>query len=403
MKIIYAPNIQTQYFKYSRPSNLQKQRSLSSPSFKSGNDDYSSEIINLAKKYQYVKDPRTYILEEISGYEYINGGVEKVLKYIQQLKDNQTANSKKLSEIEDKIKQQENRGREILKQDAEMLKKISKIQIKNVIDKIKLQKILLCEKRKQQVCSELKTKFLNLFELENKIFPNGIMIKGMDDKSEQNDIINFLRNNNCNVLRLDFEKIPLKKANKEVANCRNSIKNSAKHSILAIDNFDKYMVYNDENSNFINNMKSTLVTCAKDYNMTILVFESHPEKLDENIIGRHRFQKVIDVSELNTNNLCEFIPIYDGFRMLFDDNEKTAVDLYLGNFGYNQNILWADSSDEKKIRAVIDRIDRIKKINKFMNIKYIQFPQPESFENLEDCYQTNNYSKDYKRIYEKRL
>ncbi len=403
MKIIFTPNIKTQYFKNPRSSNFKNQQPFLSPSFKSGNDVYSCEIINLAKKYQYVKNPRTYIVEEISGYEYINGGVEKVLRYIQDLKDNQTANSKKLAEIENNIKLKECRGKEIQKQNAEMLEKIAKIQIKNVKDKIKLQKILLCEKRKRQVYSELKAKFLDLYELENKIFPNGIMIKGMDEESEQDDIIKFLRNNNCNVLRLDFDKIPLKNANKEVACCRNCIKNSGKHSILTIDNFAKYMVYNDENSNFINNMKSTLVTCAKDYNMTVLVFESHPEKLDENIIGRHRFQKVIDVSELNTNNLCEFIPIHDGFRMLFDDNEEAAVDLYLGNFGSNQDVLWVDSSDEKKILAVIDRIDKIKKINKFMNTRYIQFPQPKSFEKLDGCYKTYNYSKDSKRIYEKRL
>ena len=122
-----------------------------------------------------------------------------------------------------------------------------------------------------------------------------------------------------------------------------------------------------------------------------------------NRVGTGPCEKVIDVSELNTNNLCEFIPIHDGFRMLFDDNEEAAVDLYLGNFGSNQDVLWVDSSDEKKILAVIDRIDKIKKINKFMNTRYIQFPQPKSFEKLDGCYKTYNYSKDSKRIYEKRL
>ena len=403
MKIIFSTGIQTQYFKNSKTSKFQNQRYSPSPSFKSDNDNYSSEIILLAQKYKYVKNPKPYITEEISIYEFVNGGVKKVLNYIQKLKDDDSSKSKKLTEIENDIKLEDSRAREIQTQDAEMLEKIAKVQIENVMDKIKLQKILIEEKRKKQVCDELQQKYIDLFKLDKKIFPNGIMIKGIDEKFEQDMIIDFLRKNNCQVLRLDFEKILLKNANKEVANCRNSIKNSGQHSILAIDNFAKYMVYNDENSNFINNMKSTLVTCANDYNMTILVFESNPEKLDENIIGRHRFQNVIDVSEINTNNLCEFMPIYDGFRMVYDDNEESTVDLYLGDLGYNKDILWVDSTDENKIQTAIDRIDKIKSINKFKSVKYIQCEQQKQFENLKGFYKINKYSKNLNQIYEKKI
>lgn len=402
MKISFSQNIQTKYHIY--PKLLkQHQNQQSLPSFKSDNDTYSNEVINLARKYQYVINPRTYITDEISTYEYMRNGVENVIKYIHELNNKEKIKKEKLANIDAEIKLKDLHTKELEQQDAEMLEKIAKIQIENVIDRIKLQKVLISQKRKQKVCSELKKQYIDLFELDNRIFPNGIMIKGMDDKAEQDFVINFLKSNGCKVLRLDFEKIPLKNAVSEISNCKKNIKNGNQHSVLAVDNFAKYMIYNDENYDFISKMKGLLSSCAKDSNMTFLVFESKPLRLDKNIISGHRFQKVIDVTTYKTDNFCEFMPIHDGLRMVTNDSKEDIVDLYLGNFGYNKKVLWVDSTNPQKIQSVIDRIDKIKKTDKFKNIKYIQCKQPDSLENLVDFYPLKTCSTDFKRIYEKRI
>lgn len=378
------------------------------PSFKSTVTDIMEDIMEekytcIAKKYMYVKNPDALIEKELNMFESLSGGVGKVLSIIKFLREENEFKTQHLSSLEKKINVKINRTKEIEKEEKEIIDKIAKIQIVKALDRIKLAKILCQEKRKKQVFSELDNKYIALFKMENKIFPNAIMIKGVDEKEEQNAVINYLRNNNCDVYRLDFNMIPLDKVQKDILQCAKNIKENKKHSIIAIDNFDKYTIYNDENFNFINNLKRFLSSCNANYDTTILVFESNPEKLDENIIGKHRFQKEIDVRHINSANLCEFVPIYDGYTMIYDDKEDTKVDLYLGNYGYNDKVLWVDTNNSTKIQVVIKNIDKIKKINKFNNVKFIQCIKPDNLMNLNEFYETNKYTTDYQTIYEKTL
>lgn len=362
---------------------------------------YTPYEIEIAQKYMRVKNPRKLIEEEVGTDWYSMDTIAQAMELIAKYKKYEISQNTKLKNLGQKINNIDKKSMDITKRDEEIINELEKSGIKNAIDKIKLAKTVAQEKRKKQVYEELNAKYIALETLKEKSFPNAVMIKGMDDKYEQEEVIKYLRRNNCEVLKLNFENIPLDIAHKEISACAKNIKNSGQHSILFIENFDKYTIPTEENFDFISRLKGFLCACSKNYNTTILVFESHPEKLDENIIGRHRFQKEIDVSTIKSDDFCEFTPKYDGYSLIYDDNENSHIDLYLGNFGTNKYTLWIDSEDPKQIRTVLDKIDKIKTINKFKDIKFVQFPCPNGFKELEgyNFYPESNVTTDYKHIY----
>ena len=79
-----------------------------------------------------------------------------------------------------------------------------------------------------------------------------------EQKYSEKDVINYLKNNDCNVVQIDFNKIPLRTVNKEFLTHLKRNKQSDEHSIIYIDNFDKYTVPTDENFNIISKLKSYL-------------------------------------------------------------------------------------------------------------------------------------------------
>lgn len=119
------------------------------------------------------------------------------------------------------------------------------------------------------------------------------------------------------------------------------------------------------------------------------------EKPMKNIILRNRSDRLV---------VREFNNIYDGYNLRFGFKPEENVNLYLGDSGYNNKILWIDSQSNKKIKAVFNNFREIRQLDKFKNIDTIQFPEPENitefprYEKLE-----NRYTKDYKPIYEKRV
>lgn len=97
----------------------------------------------------------------------------------------------------------------------------------------------------------------------------------------------------------------------------------------------------------------------------------------------------------------ECIQVLDGYNLKFGEDDGESVNLFIGDSGYNPEILWIDSSDNEKIDAVIENLDKIKKIDKFKNINRVECPIPdlkdktESFRKLE-----NRYTYDNKPIYQ---
>ena len=375
-------------------------------SFKGENDSlesiergYTPTEIELAGKFLCMKSIDKYIQDNMSSVWLIDT-VDNALELLGKYRAYEITQAKKLKDFSEQVNNLGRKQTQIINRNKEIYGELEKVGIQNAIDKIKLNKILTQEKRKRQVFQELNEKYIALQKLEQKSFPNAIMIKGMDNKEEQKEVIEYLKKNNCEVYILNFDHIPCEIAHKEISACVKKIKNSGNHSIIVIENFDKYTIPVEENFSFINKLKGFLCACSKKDNTTILVFESNEERLDENIIGKHRFQKEIDVRNYKTDDFCEFTPKYDGYTLIYDDNEDSQVDLYLANYGTKKSTLWIDSDDSKKITAALNRVDKIKKLPPFKEILFAQFPEPDSTISGYKYYPQNHLTNDYKNIFE---
>ena len=362
--------------------------------FKSVNmADYTPFEIGLAKKYRYVRYPYLIVLSEV---DFDINKANRIEQLIDEYRRRNTERDNTISSLDTSLNQRNQQINKLSEEEQMLLKEVEQERILKAIDRLKLSKILTAEKRKQKVFSELDTKYISLYQLQEKKFPNAIMIKGVDNQDEQIAIIKYLQNKNCEVILLDFDKIPLETANKELLLSAKHAKNSGKHPIIYIQNFDKYTVPTDKNFNFINKLKGFLCACSKNYDTTILVFESNPERLDENIIGKHRFEKNIDVSNLKEDTFA-FSPKFDGYTFIYDTDENSMVDLFLGDFGYNNRVLWAETTEPDKIKKVLEHIEDIKKLKGFSNIKYIQVP----VSGIKNFHSTGKYTSDLREIYER--
>lgn len=397
MKILSTSNV---LYPKSQPCTTNaigiKDKTNSHPSF-CGEDIerfYPSAAVIVAKKYMYVKDNLPLIIEELYGDNnyYLSTSLSEVLELIEKLKAEYSSKDTKIKNLQQKLQSSEYASYAEVQKHKELSRKLDEANDKRDFERVKINKILLKEKRKNKVCTELKDNYIQLRKLEEKKYPNAIMVSGIDDAEMQESIINYIKGENCKVYSLDFDKISLDNANKEIIATTKYIKQTGENSLLFIRNFRKYTTPTEENERFINKLKGFMCKCAKEFNTTLLVFESHPEQLDENIIGGHRFDKKIDVSDIKGAALTAFIRKNDGYSMIYGPEDDDQVDLYLGNFSTNPEVLWIDSKSSKKINQVLNKIDKIKSKELFKYIKYIEFAQPDSDEKIK-----NTYSKTYRK------
>lgn len=373
----------------------------SKPSFRGEEceEGYGPYVVSMAKKYLYVKDNSTWIWKEVYEDDDMGFTYNDIIALIKKLKTTYANKDKKIQALETNINKANSDNETELAKHIKLSREIDKENDSRDAERIQVNKLLVKELRKKQIFKELYYKYIKLNELDEKNYPHGIMILGLDDKDAQKDVINYLKNNDCNVVQIDFNKIPLRTVNKEFLTHLKRNKQSDEHSIIYIDNFDKYTVPTDENFNIISKLKSTLCTCSDEYNTTVLVFESNPERLDENIIGGHRFKKKIDVRNIKGAEFIAFVPKYDGYTMHFGADENDNVDLYLGSFGSNFNTLWIDTSSTEKIKKVLQNIDKIKSKELFKNIEYAEMPKPDDVKSIPNLIPLERKTKDFKTIY----
>ncbi len=359
---------------------------------------YSPYVVDMAKKYMYVKNNSVLIWNEVYDDD-MDDTYNDILALIEKLKTAYAGKDQKIQTLETDINKVNKDNETELAKHVRLSREIDKENDNRDAERVQINKLLVKERRKKQIYKELDYKYIKLNELKEKTYPHGIMILGLDDQDAQKDVINYLKNNGCKVIQIDFNKIPLRTVNKEILTHLKKIKQSGEHSIVYIENFDKYTVPTDENFNIISKLKYTLCTCADEYNATVLVFESHPERLDENIIGGHRFKKKIDVRDIKGEEFIAFVPKYDGYTMHFGADENDEVDLYLGSFGYNFNTLWIDTTSPEKIKKVLQNIDKIKSKELFKHIEYAEMPEPDDVKSIPNIIQLDRKTKDYKPIY----
>ncbi len=341
--------------------------------FKSGYYDIINEI---ADKCQYVKDPSDLIYDELKKHWTPDSGdINRVKERIELLRSQRQMREARLNNMDTIISAKDREIRNEATTHSQISNEIVETQRKNAIAKIKMSRIVASYDRVQEVNKQLEDKYINLFKFDgDKKFPNAIMISGLKNEDEKKDVLDNLINNGCKVLKTDFANIPLKNVAEEINGLASRIKKSGEHSILYVENFDKYTTPEDVNQPFISKFKGFLCSCAKRCDTTVLVFENNPKRLDENIIGGHRFEKKIDVSNIQEEVPSVFVPKFDGYTFVYDTDEDSQVDLYLGDAGKNPALLWADTTSYDKIKVVLDRLDEVKAQDKFKYTKYLQVP-----------------------------
>lgn len=362
-----------------RSYNFQPQIQSSNKKNIAFKSEYSDLIDEIAKKCQYLKDPDDMIYEELNKHYFswdINGGMTwDVQRRIDELRYEREMREARLRNMDTVISAKDREIRNEATTHGQLTNEITETQRKNAIAKIKMSKIVASYDRVQEVNNQLEDKYINLFKIDgDKKFPNAIMISGLKDEDEKEEVLDNLIKSGCKVLKTDFANIPLKNIAEEINGLASRIKKSGEHSILYIDNFDKYTTPEEVNQPFISKFKGFLCSCSKRCDTTVLVFENNPKRLDENIIGGHRFEKKIDVSNIKEEVPSVFVPKFDGYTFVYDTDEDSQVDLYLGDAGKNPALLWADTTSYDKIKVVLKRLDEIKAQDKFKYTKYLQVP-----------------------------
>jgi len=353
----------------------------------------------LAKRFRFVKDYRTQMEKAI--YEDFGYHDSKLLQ--------------EASELVEAFRSGEANKDGIIKNTKNAIdglqRKINEIRTKNdaldnaikaadnlsAIEKIRLSRITASEKRKAGITGLLNEKYVGLHKLKEKTYPNGMVIMGLQNEDEVNYALKYLEEKDNKMLKINFDNIPLQSANTEMLKLFKRIASEGKHALLYIENFAKYTVPTEENYNFINKLKHPFQSCAGDYNTTVLIFENNPDRLDAAIAGQHRLKR-LDVSDIKTEITSCFVPKFDGYTMVYDTGEHDAVDLYLGDFGTNRNVLWVDSDWNAPIRAAINHFQDIRKIDKFKDVKLLYFRRPDNMEGIKDTFEVSNVTEDYKPI-----
>ena len=249
----------------------------------------------IAKKYMYVKNPENAIREEIADGPK-HAVLSDILKYIKILLKQEDDKILKLSGIDSKIKNENNKVNSLNETRYSLVDEIEKE--KSIVEsrRSKLAKILIREKQRTYLISKLKEKYLNLHKLDEKIYPGGIMIKNANNVTLRRSIISYLKKYDPNFMYINFDDIKLKNLINVINKCKDKAKNTNGHSILCIDNFRKYAIPSEENFKIINNLKGFISDCANGHKLTVLIFESHPEELEKAIVKGHRFE-IIDANE----------------------------------------------------------------------------------------------------------
>ena len=358
-------------------------------------------IDRVARRYMFVKNYEDLLLKEFpDDYEYRQELSRRIKRMESEFKDKDIKINGLVNKIDDLGAEIEN----INTENSGIKESINNTNLKNSFENQRAKIVLRDVQRQKKIYDALDEQYLALSRLENKVYPNGIMIKGTQSQEEIEKTLKYLQDKGCLLLRTSFSKNDQKQAAKEMVGLLKRIREGDKHGILYIEDFREHTVPSEKNRRFIDKLKAHLCSCSKDSNATILIFENNPQDIDEILLKEHRFGTKIDVSDIKHVFEPGFVPKKDGYTFYYGQNENDTVDLYLGNFGHNREILWVDEPDQDKALKVLENIDLVKSQEKFKDIKYLQMRKPvKVYKIYEDFYTLNHKTADYHPIIEKKL
>ena len=431
MKIIAAvksPNIYLNAPKLTHPiSSVNHKTDKFEPSFTGQQYDsgyYTDQEIELAKKYKYAKNfdehLRTDIWNSFSGWKQLWGSYYKdtqytfdeVKKLINELSKNDNNLTTKISRLETELSETDKKIIEKENKQKELTEKIEKQITKNKEKQKEIKKIETEQKRisylKENINNALILPLKAEKELGKKLVVldrlNGIMVSNASSLM-MNALINSVKHNSgCEVEKVDFNDLTEKEVIKKFKEISQSAANKKNRTLIYVENFEKYAKNTPENETIIGKLKNFLQCCSAKYNCIVLTNVDEPNHLSPEINADHRFKIHLDTKNVRENTIMDCVQVLDGYNLKFGLQKEDSVNLFLGDSGYNQEILWIDSFENEKIDAVLENIDKIKKIDKFKKIRQIQCPKPNSTEELKSFVKLENrYTYDNKPIYQKSL
>lgn len=383
---------------------------------------YTDNQIKTAKKYQYVDDYYNLLfgkfLDEESGFFTSFDTafdramtrmkpIEELVEYFQAInkqKDEELEKiSKDLSDL--KTKQQDlDNDIDAIAKDLDNEKRLAQKK------KEEVESYLGMQKRSKKVKEILNEKFIKLAKAENiggvnqsKItFPNGILISGLDEESMANVVSYCADQSDMGLKIIDFKKVEPKNVINVLAKTTKETKFSGRRNIIYIKNFDIYSKPDINNDEIIPKLKALLSNCSSQRKCTIFINYDKPKELSPEITADHRFDK-IDVTDIKYKYKPKFKPYYKDYKMKYGITNDDVVELFCGNWGYNDKVLWINSRRTKDINAVLDNIIAIKELKKFKNVEKLQCPEPEELHLLTGFKNTYGRTDGYRYIYEKKL
>lgn len=302
---------------------------------------FGTSVETLAKRYLYSSGfdsaLRADIEDEIGLWskieKYLNNEYERTImkkfnevkSFIKKMKEEIAEEEEKAKRHRERIREQERDAdrefRRINAQKEEMAKtlklegfakkreqiKLEKSNIDIEEKDLNLEKELLQDQKLSDYTDNIKTKFVNKAQLEkeeikNKVnnnsqsnltFPNGIMLSGLDDKTN-NELIQWtVKKSDCELKKVDFANLTENEALKELSTIANNAKQANKRTIIHIKNLDKFTVPTKNNEEIIPKLKNFLQKCAGEYKCTVITEVKDPSKLASAITADQRFEVVV--------------------------------------------------------------------------------------------------------------
>lgn len=282
-------------------------------------------VEHYAKKYLYTDDFKSILEDDIwetefSGWEKfwasdsniakLKNKVSEVIDKINEMKRQIRIREEREQQIKDDLEFQRREGRRLRQEKTELEKNVKLEQIKkkrrnlglekNKIEieekELKLDKELIQDQKISVYTEILQAEFIKKAQLEKKgrnlntgVFPNGIMISGLNKKISDELIQWTVKKSGCEFKKIDFDKSTEENALKALFEQAKEAQQNDKRTLIYIKNFDRYTQNSPQNENIISKLKAFLSSCAEKYKCTIIIDLKEPNELAPEIRADQRF------------------------------------------------------------------------------------------------------------------
>jgi hypothetical protein len=320
-------------FQTSKNSN--KNINFKGQQFKTGY--FTDEEIRLAKKYLHVEDYLDMMTDEVWGSfgalsklfsnksvrSQYDSTVNSVNKLINEFKEDIAERSRRAKRVADDLADKERQTERLRKEQEELKKQIKLQKLKERRDQLDLgrkkidlmeenmsfERELIQDQKLSDYTGDLKSKFIDLVQMEKNeqkagldeksrqklLFPNGIMLSGLDKKTSDEIIQWTFKKTGCKVKKIDFKNLTEAEAIQQLNDIAEKALTTKTRTLIHIQNFEKFTEQNATNKEIIPKLKGFLSNCAEKYKCTVITEVEDASKLAPEITAPQRFKvKITD-------------------------------------------------------------------------------------------------------------